>query len=74
MTHEELEELVSAYVDSEVTPEEEKAIREHMEACTSCRSLYEEEKTIKERLHLLRETIPIPPDLDEKLIRSLGRV
>jgi anti-sigma factor RsiW len=74
MTHEEFEELVSAYVDSQLTPEEEKAILEHMEVCTSCRSLYEEEKTIKERLHRLSETVPIPPDLDEKLIRSLGKV
>jgi anti-sigma factor RsiW len=74
MTHEEFEELVSAYVDSQVTPEEEKAIREHMEVCASCIHLYEEEKTIKEKLHRLSETVPIPPDLDEKLIRSLGKV
>ncbi|GEM_PF-3400583 len=74
MTHEEFEELVSAYVDSEVTPEEEKAIREHMEVCDNCRGLYEEEKTIKERLHHLSETVPIPPDLDEKLIGSLGKI
>jgi anti-sigma factor RsiW len=74
MTHEEFEELVSPYVDSQVTPEEEKAIREHMEVCASCISLYEEEKTIKEKLHSLSKTVPIPPDLDEKLIRSLGKV
>ncbi|MGE5465467.1 MAG: anti-sigma factor family protein [Syntrophothermus sp.] len=74
MTHEEFEGLVSAYVDSEVTPEEEKAIREHMEVCANCRNLYEEEKTIKEKLHRLSETVSIPPDLDEKLIRSLGKV
>jgi len=74
MTHEELVELVSAYLDSQITPEEEKAIREHMEVCTSCRSLYEAEKTIKEKLHRLRELVPIPPGLDKKLIRPLGKV
>lgn len=74
MTHYEFEELVSAYVDSQVTPEEEKAIREHMEVCGSCRNLYEEEKTVKEKLHRLSEAVPIPTDLDEKLIRSLGKV
>jgi len=51
MTHEEFEELVSAYVDSQATPEEEKAAREHMEGCASCRNLYEQEKIIKEKLH-----------------------
>ena len=73
MKHEEFEELVSAYVDSQVTPEEEKVILEHMEICAGCRKLYEQEKVIKEKLHHLRETIHVPPDLDKKLIRSLKK-
>ena len=73
MRHEEFEELVSAYVDSQVTPEEEKAILEHMGMCARCRKLYEQEKVIKEKLHSFRETIHVPPDLDKKLIRSLEK-
>lgn len=73
MSHEEFEELVSAYVDSQVTPEEEKAILEHMEMCARCRQLYEQEKVIKEKLHYFRETIHVPLDLDKKLIRSLEK-
>lgn len=74
MIHEELEELVSAYVDSQVTPEEEKTIREHMRVCSSCRNLYEQIKILKERLHYSNEIITIPPNLGEKLIRSLEKV
>jgi anti-sigma factor RsiW len=74
MTHEELEELVSAYVDSQVTPEEEKATRDHMGTCANCRSLYEQMRILKEKLHYSNEIIPIPPDLNEKLIRSLEKV
>ena len=74
MTHEEFEELVTAYVDSQITPEEEKAVREHMEVCGNCRSHYVEEKMIKEKLQRLSGTVPVPPDLNEKLIRSLGKV
>jgi predicted anti-sigma-YlaC factor YlaD len=71
MRHEEFEELVSAYVDFQVTPEEEKTVLEHMGTCAGCRRLYEQEKIIKEKLRHLREIIHVPPDLDKKLIRSL---
>lgn len=74
MTHEEFEELVSAYIDYEVTPEEKKALLEHMEACTSCRGLYKEEKIIKEKLHRLKDMISIPPDLQEKLTKSIEKM
>jgi predicted anti-sigma-YlaC factor YlaD len=76
MRHREFEELVTAYTDyadSDITPKEEKSIREHMEVCTSCRNSYEQEKIIKGKLHRLKEIIPVPPDLDEKLIRSLSK-
>lgn len=73
MKHEEFEELVSAYVNSQVTPEEERVIREHVEVCASCRKLYEQEMIIKEKLHRLSKTIPIPPGLNEKLVKSLEK-
>jgi len=76
MRHEEFEELVTAYTDytdSEITPKEERSIREHMKVCASCTNSYEQEKIIKEKLHRLKEIIPVPPDLDEKLIRSLRK-
>lgn len=74
MIHQEFEELLSAYIDFEVTPEEEKAIREHIESCVSCRNLYEQSKIIKEKLHGLNETIPVPQDLNKILITSLDSV
>jgi anti-sigma factor RsiW len=74
MMHEEFEELVSAFIDSEVTPEEEKAVLEHMGGCVSCRDLYEQEKILKKELHGLNEIIPVPSDLNEKAIRSLENV
>jgi anti-sigma factor RsiW len=74
MRHKEFEELVSAYIDFEVTPEEEKIIREHLGVCPSCRNLYEQEKIIKEKLYGLNEIISVVPDLNEKLIRSLEHV
>lgn len=74
MIHQEFEELLSAYIDFEVTPEEEKAIREHIESCVSCRNLYEQSKIIKEKLHGLNETIPVPQDLNKILITSLDNV
>lgn len=72
--HREYEELVSAYIDFEVTAEEEKAVREHMESCVSCRELYARGRIIKQRLRALNETIPIPQDLDKRLFSSLDIV
>jgi hypothetical protein len=74
MIHKEFEELVSSYIDFEVTPEEEKTIREHLSTCTSCRNLYEQSKIMKETLHELNEKIAIPPGLNNRLIKSLENV
>ena len=72
MMHQVYEELLNAYVDLEVTPEEEKIIRGHMESCVECRNLYEQNRTLKETLRGLNETIPVPHDLDKKLITKLN--
>jgi predicted anti-sigma-YlaC factor YlaD len=42
MTHEEIQILISAYVDGEVTPSEKTIVEEHLSSCTSCQQDYKQ--------------------------------
>jgi anti-sigma factor RsiW len=74
MTHQEYEELLSAYIDFETTPEEERVITEHLRYCPTCGRLYEQNKILKEKLRGLNDSVPIPRDLNRLLATSAGNV
>lgn len=62
--------LLSAYLDRELRPEEERRVRLHLAECTCCEAAYQEEKAIKELLGSLPE-VELPPGWWEKLDRRL---
>jgi len=66
------ERQLSAYLDRELTPEEEAAVRLHLTGCPSCR----EELSRLERLRLLLAGLPerpLPESFWPDLRRALGR-
>ncbi len=55
MDHEAIQELLSSYVDGDLSPEQRRLVEEHLERCAACR----------EDLHLLRETLDALHDLPD---------
>ena len=51
----EISELLSGYIDGVLSPEEETALRAHLDICRDCR----------DRLELMKEIHSIAPDLSE---------
>lgn len=59
MNCEQMTALLSAYVDGELTVQEEKQVQEHLEQCPECRALYEQLQTLHTSFSDLEE-IPAP--------------
>jgi anti-sigma factor RsiW len=52
MTHEEVNNLLAAYLDNEVTPEERKEIEAHLSQCSQCRRDLQSIKIAQDTLRL----------------------
>lgn len=50
MNHHRVERLLSAYLDAELSPEEAKAVQEHLLDCAACRDAYENLRAAKAAL------------------------
>jgi predicted anti-sigma-YlaC factor YlaD len=59
MDHEKLKELVSSYLDGELSQEERKLVEKHLEACSECRHAYREMAELGEVMRKM--TIKEPP-------------
>ena len=45
--HEEIQQMLSAYLDCELTQADRQRVRLHLEECAECRSAFEEMKALK---------------------------
>lgn len=66
MIHARLERQLSAYLDSELPPEEATAVRAHLVQCVSCRAELERLQRVKRLLRMLPEK-PAPATLWESI-------
>ncbi|MDR7420540.1 MAG: anti-sigma factor [Armatimonadota bacterium] len=61
---------LSAYLDGELTPDETRTVREHLDACASCRTELEALRDTKRLLGRLRD-VEAPPDLEAAILQRL---
>ncbi len=69
----EIRELITAFVDGELTPEEEALVGDHIRKCPRCQDVYGSEKRIKDYLLSMRKEVTTPSYLRQRVVESLGR-
>lgn len=70
MECQECRELISAYVDDMVSPQEEKQIMSHLEKCTFCQEAYEALKQMKQMCNQIKE-IDVPEGFHQELMKRV---
>jgi anti-sigma factor RsiW len=68
MRCEEASELITALVDSEVSPEERLSIESHLSECLRCRSAYEEERVLKIGIRAAANLVAAPAALRQNIL------
>ncbi len=64
-------EMLSAYLDEELTPSEASRLEEHVEACGSCRARLQGMRNVVSTLHHLERMAP-PPTLNQVVARRVA--
>ncbi|MFX0561318.1 anti-sigma factor [Tepidibacillus infernus] len=67
------DELLSAYLDHELTYDEQLAVEDHLSTCIHCQTLLEELSSIKKQLFSAYQTLEIPNDFEEKLMLTIEK-
>lgn len=70
MNCEQMTALLSAYVDGELTADEQMQVREHLEQCAECRALYEQLQTLHTSFSDLEE-IPAPENFAQGVMARI---
>ena len=70
MNCEQMTDLLSAFLDGELTTQEEKQVREHLEQCPECRALYEQLQTLHTSFSDLEE-IPAPENFAQGVMSRI---
>lgn len=70
MNCEQMTALLSAFVDGELTAQEEMQVREHLEQCAQCRALYEQLQTLHTSFSDLEE-IPVPENFAQGVMERI---
>ncbi len=65
-----IDKLLSAYIDQEVSPAENRAVRVHLEQCSFCRSEYLQLLHTKESFSTL-DNVDLPPDFHSRFVARL---
>ena len=68
----EIRELVSAYVDHELSPEKNRAVLLHLKECPVCHNLVLEEVRIKQEVKQVGKKMKAPEYLKRRIRRKLG--
>ena len=67
MKCEDLQELLTAYVDGEVASKEKTVVEEHLATCASCTRTVGVERSLKTLVHEKGQSVPAPHDLHERI-------
>jgi anti-sigma factor (TIGR02949 family) len=74
LTCEEVFRRLDDYLDRELTPEEMKRVKEHLDTCEVCAREHHFEERMLIRLRDKLQRIAAPKDLAEKVARGLARL
>ncbi|UJF35654.1 anti-sigma factor family protein [Paenibacillus hexagrammi] len=66
-----IEDLISAYIDYELTEEERKLVEEHLEQCLECSALRNDLLAIQNQIFTSLRPIEAPVSLEDKVITEL---
>lgn len=69
---EHVEELISSYIDGEVTDDERQLIESHLQNCNQCQVLMEEMVTMKNNVFLVYQFVEIPQSFEENVLAVIG--
>ena len=64
MNCEELKSMITAYVDGELTQDQQKELEPHLATCGTCRQEVAEQRALKEQLNMIRFTEPTDAELE----------
>lgn len=70
MNHERLQQLLSAYVDGELTTEESTRVRDHLQHCSECMRLFQEIQLFRADLQSVAH-FELRPTFTQELLRAL---
>jgi len=71
MSCEENREMISSFIDAELSPAEKQMLEKHLGGCTKCRTLEEWLRCVKEGLSQSATRLAIPSSLRDKILASL---
>ncbi len=71
MTH--LEDLISAYIDDEISDQDRLMVEEHLENCPQCCELMESLTTVRGLVSTAYRSVEAPGLLEQKVLAAIGR-
>lgn len=71
MSCEENREMISSFIDAELSPAEKEMLEKHLGVCTKCRTLEEWLRCVKQGISQSAEGLTIPTSLRNKILASL---
>ena len=74
MSCEENREMISSFIDAELSLAEKEMLEKHLGVCTKCRTLEEWLRCVKEGISQSAESLAIPSNLRDKILASLPEI
>lgn len=71
MLCEENREMISSFIDAELSPAEKEMLEKHLGNCSKCRTLEEWLRCVKEGISRSAQGLTIPSSLRDKILASL---
>jgi anti-sigma factor RsiW len=71
---ESIEELLSAYLDGELTEGERRRVVRHLASCPGCAKVFEELRAVSERVHTAILHVEVPAALEAKVFEHVARL
>lgn len=73
MNQKHLEELISSYIDDELTDDERAVVEVHLKSCSECRALMEELNAIKNTIFSVYRSVEVPFGVEQQVLSVIDR-
>ena len=74
MSCEKNQEMISSFIDAELSPAEKQMLEKHLGGCAKCRTLEEWLRCVKEGISRSAVGLSIPSNLRDKILASLPEI